>query len=74
MTINRPFDLLKDNNGKEVEVTLKNQEVYVGILDSYDIHLNLVLKETKNISSDKNESVGDILIRGDAIVTIKILK
>lgn len=73
MTNNRPFDLLRQNNGKEVEVSLKNAQSYRGKIDSYDIHLNLVLTDASFIEGKEESKVGDVLIRGDAILTIRIL-
>ena len=67
----RPLDVLNRTKGNEVEVLLKNSQTFKGKLKSFDIHLNLVLFEAKEIISKKEEEVGDMLIRGDAIVTIK---
>ena len=67
----RPLDVLNRTKGKEVEVLLKNSQTFKGKLKSFDIHLNLVLFEAREIVAKKEEEVGDMLIRGDAIVTIK---
>ena len=67
----RPFDVLKEQRGATVTVSLKNGETYQGTLHSFDIHLNLVLDEA-TVSVDGNEEhVGTVLVRGDAIVTVK---
>lgn len=68
----KPFDILQDRKGKEVVVSLKNNEAYKGLLKSFDIHLNTVLFEATFIdSSGKEASVGNVLIRGDNILTIR---
>jgi small nuclear ribonucleoprotein (snRNP)-like protein len=67
----KPFDLLNGSKGKELEVELKSGEIYIGKLKAFDVHLNLVLFETKLIKNDEEKEVGNILIRGDALVTIK---
>ena len=67
----RPLDVLNRTKGKEVIVELKNSEIYKGKLKSFDIHLNFVLFDTVLLKADKEEKVGDILIRGDAIITVK---
>ena len=67
----RPLDVLNRSKGKEVEVLLKNSQVFKGKLKAFDIHLNIVLFETIEIDNDKDKEIGDMLIRGDAIVTIK---
>ena len=69
----KPFDILRNKTGSEVIVSLKNDEAYRGVLDSFDIHLNLVLSETKLILESKELEVGKILIRGDNILTVRNL-
>jgi len=67
----RPLDVLNNAKGKEVTVELKNSEVYKGKVKAFDIHLNFVLFETVQIVEGKDIPVGNMLIRGDAIMTIK---
>ena len=70
MKIERPFDVLNDCKGKEVTVELKNSQVYSGKLISFDVHLNLVLSQVTQ--TQDNSSINSMVIRGDAIVTIKL--
>ena len=70
MDIERPFDALNNNKGKEITVELKNSEVYTGTLAAFDIHLNLTLANAKLDSKE----VGNMIIRGDMVVTIKNLQ
>lgn len=67
----RPLDVLNRTKGKEVTVTLKSKEVYKGKLKAFDIHLNIVLFETIEVKEKSEEKIGDMLIRGDTIVSIK---
>lgn len=67
----KPFDILNRSKGKEITVTLKNSEVYKGKLKAFDVHLNMVLFETFILNQDSQEMIGDMIIRGDAIITIK---
>ncbi|MCA9497063.1 MAG: small nuclear ribonucleoprotein [Nanoarchaeota archaeon] len=67
----RPLDVLNRTKGKEVVVSLKNGEVYKGKLKAFDIHLNLILFETSQVLGKKEEKIGDMLLRGDTIITIK---
>ena len=69
----RPLDILNNAKGKEVEITLKNQEIYIGKVKAFDVHLNIVLFDSFQIKEDEKKEVGAMLIRGDAIVTIKNL-
>jgi small nuclear ribonucleoprotein len=67
----RPLDVLNRSKGKEVIVELKNEQVYKGKLKAFDIHLNLVLFEAMQVAEKKEEPIGDMIIRGDTIITIK---
>ena len=68
----RPLDVLNRSKGKEVVVELKNERTYKGKLKAFDVHLNLVLFEASEVTDNKNEeSIGDLIIRGDTIITIK---
>lgn len=68
----KPFDILQDRKGKEIVLTLKNGETYKGLLKSFDIHLNTVLFEAAVVDEKGDEEeVGNVLIRGDNILTIR---
>lgn len=67
----KPFDILKDKKGTQIIVSLKNDEAYRGSLKAFDVHLNLVLDEATLIAEGKELKVGNILIRGDNILTIR---
>lgn len=43
----RPFDALNRAKGKRVVVELKNNKHYIGTLESFDPHINTVLKDTE---------------------------
>jgi len=60
--VDRPFDLLNLSRGKEICVYLKEGQL-TGILEAFDIHLNLVI-------SIKNKPT---FIRGGNIIKIDIL-
>lgn len=69
--IERPLDLLNASKGKEVLVQLKGEKQYVGTLMAFDIHINVVLdnaKEVQNSSVIKN--IGLTFLRGDTIIYI----
>lgn len=69
--IERPLDLLNASKGKEVLIQLKGDKQYVGTLMAFDIHINIVLdnaKEMENGSVKKN--IGLTFLRGDTIIYI----
>ena len=70
-SIERPLDLLNASKGKEVIVTLKNDRHLVGTLKAFDIHINIVLDNTKEMQNGQvHKSVGITFVRGDTIIYI----
>ncbi len=69
--IERPLDLLNQSKGKEVLVHTKGDKQYVGTLLAFDIHINLVLDNTKEMQNGEvKRSVGFTFLRGDTIIFI----
>ena len=69
--IERPLDLLNNSKGKEVLVQLKGEKQIVGTLLAYDIHINLVLDNIKEIESGEiKRNLGLGFLRGDTIIFI----
>ncbi len=69
--IERPLDLLNNSRGKEILVQLKNGKQMAGILKAFDIHVNIVLDNAKEIENEQQTKVyGLTFIRGDTIIFI----
>jgi small nuclear ribonucleoprotein (snRNP)-like protein len=69
--IERPLDLLNNSKGKEVLVQLKGEKQIVGTLLAFDIHINLVLDNIKEIESGQvKRNLGLGFLRGDTIIFI----
>lgn len=69
--IERPLDVLNNAKGKEVLVQLKNNKQMVGTLLAFDIHINIVLDNAKEIvDSESRRSIGLTFLRGDTIIFI----
>ena len=64
------------NNSKDKVVLLrmKNTTTIQGILKQFDIHMNLTLEDAEDISDEKPEKLGTILIRGDNILSVAMPK
>jgi small nuclear ribonucleoprotein len=64
------------NNTKDKLVTLKlrNTKTIQGILKEFDIHMNMTLEDAEDVSAEKPEKLGKILIRGDNILAISMDK
>jgi small nuclear ribonucleoprotein len=69
--IERPLDLLNVSKGKEVIVQLKNDRQFAGVLKAFDIHINVVLDNTKEMhEGEVKKNLGLTFLRGDTIIYI----
>jgi small nuclear ribonucleoprotein len=70
-SIERPLDLLNSARGKEVLVQLKNDRQMTGTLLAFDIHINVVLDNAKEIKDGEvKRNFGLTFLRGDTIIFI----
>ncbi len=71
MAEKRPFDVLNGALEKNVLVKLKGDTEIRGILNSFDVHMNLVLENAEEIKEGKvTRKLGMVLLRGDTIVFV----
>ena len=69
--VERPLDLLNNSKGKKVLVHLKGDKQIVGTLLAFDIHINLVLDNTKEMKDNEvKRNIGLTFLRGDTIIFI----
>jgi small nuclear ribonucleoprotein (snRNP)-like protein len=69
--IERPLDLLNNSKGKEILVQLKGDKQFVGTLLAFDIHINLVMDNVKEMDSGEiKRKYGLTFLRGDTIIFI----
>ena len=69
--IERPLDLLNNSRGKEILVQLKNDRQMVGTLLAFDIHINIVLDNAKEVlNGETKRNIGLTFLRGDTIIFI----
>ena len=67
----RPLDFLNDARNKRIIIELKNGKQFVGVLKSFDIHINIVLEEVEErIDGEVKRKLGKAFLRGDTIVLI----
>ncbi len=66
--------LMNNTKDKVVLIKLRNTKTIQGILKEFDIHMNLTLKDAEDISDEKPEKLGTILIRGDNILAVSMSK
>ena len=66
--------LMLKNRNKKVLLRLRNSTTVTGILKNFDIHMNLTLENAEETDDGKIREVGKILLRGDNILLISLLK
>lgn len=66
----RPLDALNQSKGKRVILSLKSGEEITGVLNAFDLHLNLWLEDSERRNNGKTTKLGTIVIRGDNILFI----
>lgn len=66
----RPLDVLDKAKGKRVIIKLKNGTEVTGILQAFDLHLNIWLEEAEERKNDTQIKLGPALVRGDTIILI----
>ena len=69
--IERPLDLLNESKGKEILIEMKDSKQLVGTLLAFDIHINIVLDNTKEmINNEIKRSLGLVFVRGNTILWV----
>ena len=67
----RPLDALNKARGKRVLVELKNGNQYVGLLNAFDIHINVVLDDAEERrDGEMKRKLNTVFLRGDTITII----
>ncbi len=66
--------LMNNSKDKIVLIKLRNTQSIQGILKEFDIHMNLTLEDAEDVSNEKPEKLGTILVRGDNILAVSMAK
>ncbi len=66
--------LMNNTKDKVVLIKLRNTKTIQGILKEFDIHMNMTLDDAEDVSAEKPEKLGKILIRGDNILAVSMSK
>ncbi|MFA5772332.1 MAG: LSM domain-containing protein [Thermoplasmata archaeon] len=71
--MNKPLTLLNQNLNNRVIVALRGKIEYRGVLDGYDPHMNLVLKNVEEVVGEVTKgTLNTAIIRGDNVIYISI--
>ena len=65
-------NLMNKNKNKSILLRLRNNKTVKGDLLDFDVHMNLTLDNAEDISEDKAQMLGKILLRGDNILAISV--
>ena len=66
--------LMNNSKDKVVLLRMRNSKTIQGKLKEFDIHMNMSLEDAEDISNEKPEKLGKVLIRGDNIIAVSIPK
>jgi len=66
--------LMNNSKDKIVLIKLRNTQSIQGVLKEFDIHMNLTLEDAEDVSNEKPEKLGTILVRGDNILAVSMAK
>ena len=67
----KPLNVLNQAVGSNVMVVLKGGREYRGILDGYDPHMNLVLRNAEErLYRQPTRSLSVVIVRGDNVIYI----
>jgi len=67
-------NLMNNNKDKVVLLRLRNTRSVQGILKDFDIHMNLTLENAEDVTDEKHEKIGKVLLRGDNILLVSLPK
>ena len=67
-------NLMTNSKDKAVLLRLRNTRSVRGILKDFDIHMNLTLEDAEDVTDDKHEKIGKVLLRGDNILLVSLPK
>ena len=67
----KPLHVLHESLNNPVLVSMKGGKEYHGVLDGYDQHMNLVLKNAEEMINGESKGVYNVVIvRGDTVIYI----
>lgn len=64
--------LMSNSKNKNLLLRLRNNKTVTGNLLDFDVHMNLSLDDAKDITDEKPQNLGKILLRGDNILAISL--
>ena len=67
----KPLSVLQASANKNVIVELRGKRQYRGVLDGYDVYMNLVLKNAEErVDGETVRKLSTVIVRGDNVIYI----
>ncbi len=67
----KPLNVLSEAIGHNVIVVLRGRHEYRGVLDGYDPHLNVVLRDAEAFTEGRSTGkMATVIVRGDNVIYI----
>jgi small nuclear ribonucleoprotein len=64
--------LMNNSKNKSVSLRLRNNKTIKGNLLDFDVHMNLTLNDAEDVTDEKTQKLGKILLRGDNILAVSL--
>jgi len=64
--------LMNNSRNKSVFLRLRNNKTIKGSLVDFDVQMNLTLVDAEDVSEEKTQKLGKILLRGDNVLVISL--
>lgn len=68
--MSKPTKFLNDILDENVELLLKDGRTLKGVLIGYDDHMNMVIKEVVEETTERKRRLGTIVLRGNNVVSL----
>ena len=64
--------LMSNSKNKSVLLRLRNNKTIIGNLLDFDVHMNLSLDDAEDVTDEKPQKLGKILLRGDNVLIVSL--
>ena len=64
--------LMNNSKNKSVLLRLRNNKTIKGNLLEFDVHMNITLDDAEDVTDEKPQKLGKILLRGDNVLIVSL--
>ncbi len=64
--------LMSNSKNKSILLRLRNNKTLKGSLLDFDVHMNLTLDDAEDVTDEKPQKLGKILLRGDNVLIVSL--